>query len=725
MREPGPPGRPSLAGVRRDPLALLRRVVRSPWGDRRSLRVQLTLRVWAAMIVLFAVNNALQIIPTRNDIANRVQSEQKSDADYLAYGVHRWAYQIYLSLLIIRNTPLVQRLDQAGSNAYFNVLKLAYPAREFALYDHRARLVARSPSLPAQTEAERRMLSASGDFQDALGGRFIYSIGRSILTGQSCLLLRAPVLPAHADAHQAVELKPIRQGLTHPQLPSANPSSPQAQLYPAPAPFPPPPLPRTPLQPAPVGVLSLCLPLARLGQDSGLADLYAHVNKTIFKTPAHSTDLFNLETLPTNGGAFLLLANDGHLLFPSIAGPKPVILTPDQLTSSRWGPFIRAALTSDTQSNSCQLTVDGLRYILTTRHVDPVWSLALIVDRESAFRGPDSLLWALIGNELLVLLLAALVIQITCAQAATPIQQASSAIRRLASGQLEVDLPVDRSDEIGQLYRDIHDTATQLRTYLAEQTTYAITREQIETARSIQHSFLLKRLPASDRYGLAVCFKPALEVAGDWYDVMVVGEQTYLIVADVCDKGVGAALFMSVFRTLLRYEILRMGRDQLSSCADLVAVLNQVNGYMADNHADAVMFATLFVASLDPRARCLSYICAGHEQPYVRRHQFAALERLEVTGPALGVFPQATFAVRHLPFEPGDILLAYTDGLPDSRSPEGASWGLAALEALLADPSLADATAQEVLDRIYDAVRAHMNGADPFDDLTLLAVRAL
>lgn len=342
------------------------------------------------MIVLFAVNNALQIIPTRNDIANRVQSEQKSDADYLAYGVHRWAYQIYFSLLIIRNTPLVQRLDQAGSNAYFSVLQLADPAREFALFDHRARLVARSPALPAQTEAERRMLSASGDFQDALRGRFIYSIGRSTLTGQSCLLLRAPVLPAHADAQQVAALRPIGPGLTHPQLPSAtpssanlssanppsaNPSSVQAQLDPAPAPFPPPPVPRTPLQPAPVGVLTLCLPLARLGQDSGLADLYAHVNKTIFKPPARSTDLFNLEALPTNGGAFLLLANDGHLLFPRIAGPKPVILTPDQLTSSRWGPFIRAALAADSKSNFSQLTVDGRRSILTTRRVAPsgVW----------------------------------------------------------------------------------------------------------------------------------------------------------------------------------------------------------------------------------------------------------------------------------------------------------------------------------------------------------------
>ena len=335
------------------------------------------------------------------------------------------------------------------------------------------------------------------------------------------------------------------------------------------------------------------------------------------------------------------------------------------------------------------------------------------------------MLWKLIGNELLVLLLAGLVINVTCSQAARPIQQAGLAIRRLASGSFDVQLPLDRPDEIGNLYRDIHETAQQLQRFLREQTAYAVARQQIETGRSIQQGFLVDRLPQTVHTSLAASFNPAMEVAGDWYDAIEVKEITYVVVADVCDKGVGAALFMSVFRTLLRYEILRTAAERQCSNDYLASIVTLVNEYMAGSHGDSTMFATLFVAAIDPQLRRLSYVCAGHELPFLLRHEpGAAPERLMVSGPAIGVFPGAVYEVKHLLFGPGDLLFAYTDGLTDARSPDGEAWGVERLATQLALLQGERAAAQELIDRILAQVHAHMAGAEPFDDLTMLAAKA-
>ena len=95
-----------------------------------------------------------------------------------------------------------------------------------------------------------------------------------------------------------------------------------------------------------------------------------------------------------------------------------------------------------------------------------------------------------------------------------------------------------------------------------------------------------------------------------------------------------------------------------------------------------------------------------------------------VSGPAIGVFPGAVYEVKHLPFGPGDLLFAYTDGLTDARSPDGEAWGVERLATQLALLQGERAAAQELIDRILAQVHAHMAGAEPFDDLTMLAAKA-
>jgi phosphoserine phosphatase RsbU/P len=243
----------------------------------------------------------------------------------------------------------------------------------------------------------------------------------------------------------------------------------------------------------------------------------------------------------------------------------------------------------------------------------------------------------------------------------------------------------------------------------------AMARE-LEIGRNIQAGFLPDALPAIRGWEIAARFRPARQVAGDFYDAFALDDagRTALVVADVCDKGVGAALFMAVFRSLLRVLLResyasRPGRTDAEHLPHAVRVLSDYN---ANTHGSASMFATLFFGALDPATGVLTWVNAGHDAPAILR-QGVVLTRLEPTGPA-----GLEFAVRSVTLERGDMLLAFTDGVADARSPEGASYGEPRLLAAAAAPSV-----EAVLSAIDADLDAHTAGAEPFDDITLLAVR--
>ncbi len=263
---------------------------------------------------------------------------------------------------------------------------------------------------------------------------------------------------------------------------------------------------------------------------------------------------------------------------------------------------------------------------------------------------------------------------------------------------------------------------------------------ELEIGREIQASFLPPTLPQPPGWEIAVHFRAARQVAGDFYDVFPLDDEggMGLVVADVCDKGVGAALFMALMRTLLR--ALAMGGVPLDGHPSLptsgaglpdkgnagvdraLVVRNAVlrtNHYITQTHAAANMFATLLLAALDPSDGKLTYINAGQEPPLVIGPA-GVKARLAATGMAVGILPEADFRVEQVALEPGDVLLAFTDGVPDALSPAGERFGRERMLSLL---SPAPSSAQELLDRIQDALSAHMGDAAPFDDVTILAVR--
>jgi serine phosphatase RsbU (regulator of sigma subunit) len=154
--------------------------------------------------------------------------------------------------------------------------------------------------------------------------------------------------------------------------------------------------------------------------------------------------------------------------------------------------------------------------------------------------------------------------------------------------------------------------------------------------------------------------------------------------------------------------------------ADLMALLcvEQTNRYVASNHQNAFMFATLFLGVLDTATGSLSYVNAGHEPPTVVGPQ-GVKTRLAPTGPAVGLNPDASFDLGKIQLERGDILLMHTDGVTDARDPAGKSFSETRFLSMLASP----APAAVLIDRLVAALRSHIASADQFDDITLLAVR--
>jgi sigma-B regulation protein RsbU (phosphoserine phosphatase) len=251
----------------------------------------------------------------------------------------------------------------------------------------------------------------------------------------------------------------------------------------------------------------------------------------------------------------------------------------------------------------------------------------------------------------------------------------------------------------------------------------------LQVGRRIQADFLPRELPQLPGWEIAARFQPARQVAGDFYDAFVRPDGAIgLLIADVVDKGVGAALFMALSRSLLRAYSRLGGLDddgQGATPSINTQALNAVrltNDYIAEYHGHMSMFVTLFFALLDPASGLLTYTNAGHNPPYILGPTGVVKAELEPTGPAAGLFPGMDFEIQRVTLEPGDLLMTFTDGVTEARDPSGGFFGEERLLSLLKQPA---ASASEHLDRIETALQAHVAGVDQADDITMLAVRRL
>jgi sigma-B regulation protein RsbU (phosphoserine phosphatase) len=280
---------------------------------------------------------------------------------------------------------------------------------------------------------------------------------------------------------------------------------------------------------------------------------------------------------------------------------------------------------------------------------------------------------------------------------------------------------------------------------LQRQNKILLYERELQIGRNIQVGFLPETLPQPAGWEVVAHFQPARDVGGDFYDAFrLSANHLTLVVADVCDKGVGAALFMALFRTLIRalcvetplkvlmgvaadespsgrvVAVLPTSHRRAGLFGNLIALLavELTNKYVTSNHASAFMFASLFLGILDTTTGELAYVNAGHDPPTVIGPR-GVKTRLEPTGPVVGLTPEAVYDLGQTRLERGEILLMHTDGVTDARSPAGKPFSEKRFLSIIGESTL---SAGALIDRLISELGSHIGSADQFDDITLLAV---
>ncbi len=322
---------------------------------------------------------------------------------------------------------------------------------------------------------------------------------------------------------------------------------------------------------------------------------------------------------------------------------------------------------------------------------------------------------------------------------ARPIEKLSETVAKVAKGDLSHEVQLDRKDEIGQLALDINTMVAELR----EWERIKRIEFELEKGQEIQREFLPRSIPNLPNWEIAARFQPAGKVSGDFYDVfMIEGGYMGLVIGDVCDKGVGSALYMALFRSLIRVFCAQMAEQQdkpdipaegidratALSCTrtagctdpqDCLQAVSLTNDYIARIHGEEGMFATIFFGILDPASGRLNYTNGGHE-PLLQLGKQGIKNQLHPTGPAVGMLPDMSFGVQEADLGPGDILLGFTDGVTEARSPADELYTRARLDSLFIPPA---GSASGLLERIETNLFNFIDVAPRNDDITMLAVQ--
>lgn len=349
------------------------------------------------------------------------------------------------------------------------------------------------------------------------------------------------------------------------------------------------------------------------------------------------------------------------------------------------------------------------------------WTLAVVFPEAELLENVTrlSVTMAIMGFAGILLLIAA--VAFIAGTITKPLRSLAAATQVLASGNFDLELPLARShDEVGVLTHNFQVMKESLKEYIKNLTETTAAKERIQSelkvATDIQASLLPRLFPAfPDRpeFDIYASMDPAKEVGGDFYDFFFIDETNLcFLIADVADKGVPAALYMMVAKTLLKSEGQRLGEpDQ---------ILASVNTILAADN-DSCMFTTVFCAILDTGTGEVRFANAGHNPPLLIKSQGGIRYLAIQPGFVLGPMPDIVYATERLTLHPGDVLFLYTDGVTEAKNPAEELFGEPQLLQALQRASGDDLTA--MIHAIRAEVTAHANGAPQSDDVTMVAIK--
>lgn len=245
---------------------------------------------------------------------------------------------------------------------------------------------------------------------------------------------------------------------------------------------------------------------------------------------------------------------------------------------------------------------------------------------------------------------------------------------------------------------------------------FGLLQRDLEIAKKVQKASFPKESPAIPGLECVTFYKPAHSIGGDYYDFLPLDDGTWgIAVGDVSGKGIGAALVMATLQGSLRAQTLppRPKIQTLMKNVDLVV----------RESSPAEFFASLFYAEYEPLSRLLTYVNAGHNPPVVvrRSNGRCKLLSLQSGGVPVGALDESHYDSETFQLEPGDILVAYTDGLTETENPGDIAFGQERLKRLLCCCTAEQP--QGILEHILRELSAHSAGRPQEDDLTLVVMR--
>jgi serine phosphatase RsbU (regulator of sigma subunit) len=336
---------------------------------------------------------------------------------------------------------------------------------------------------------------------------------------------------------------------------------------------------------------------------------------------------------------------------------------------------------------------------------DDVWNYLLREERPHAYTSKDELPWerALLDHNAVV---------------TAPIFKVESG-RTIGSVYLELRALAQSWDHqaLTNLFPAVRSLAAQIASALHQSEIYRQTldyqkvSQELQLAGRIQASFLPNTFPVIPGWQLAVTLLPARETSGDFFDVIQLGEgRLGILIADVADKGVGPALYMAISRTLIRtYAVEYDAEPEVAFYATNQRLLKD---------ARANLFVTAFYGILETGTGLLTYSNAGHNPPYLIKSNNNGIISLDRTGMPLGIEEEATWSQNAVQIDPGDMLVLFTDGVPDAQNEMGEFFDDDSLLKVCLDSS--GRPAHEIQAAILDEIQRFVGDVPQFDDITLM-----
>ncbi|MDD1694532.1 MAG: SpoIIE family protein phosphatase [Methanoregula sp.] len=298
-----------------------------------------------------------------------------------------------------------------------------------------------------------------------------------------------------------------------------------------------------------------------------------------------------------------------------------------------------------------------------------------------------------------------------------PVDSLKNAALALGHGDLGYRVNLNTGDEFEDLAHSFNNMAADLRQNIddlkrttAEKERYT---KEMEIAKEIQVTILPESMPVIPGFEIAATTIPAMEIGGDLYDfIPVTGGRWGFVIADVSGKGVSAALYMALCRTLIRVS----GTEH----DDPQEVIRKANRLIYEDGRSS-MFITVFYAVLDPRKMTLSYVNAGHNPPLLIRGDLPQMRMLEGHGIALGVVDDVDIPVSTIPVEHGDLIVLYTDGVTEAFNGQREYFGEERLVASACRNK--SRPVQEIMAALLEDIRQFTGTAPQSDDITLILIQ--